>query len=210
MLELVIVAACMVGLGTVMQKIGLDRVGRLMDAWKSPFWDGGTLILASGFLFYLTALQTEPLAIVQPLMNVSIFVIVFIEFVFLKKMPSGYSFHYSLNMKPLAIAAVAGCFFGAGSIMAKIAATGSTLMGTLLNPLYILSLVLAGIGFVIFQWSLKDYKYASHTTAISGTLAIVVPIVAGILFLNETLTVPQLVGVAVITTVAAFLMLKRG
>jgi drug/metabolite transporter (DMT)-like permease len=83
-------------------------------------------------------------------------------------------------------------------------------VGTLLNPLYILSLVLAGIGFVIFQWSLKDYKYASHTTAVSGTLAIVVPIAAGILFLNEILTLPQLVGVAMITAVAAFLMLKRG
>ncbi|MBU5557777.1 MAG: EamA family transporter [Candidatus Aenigmarchaeota archaeon] len=73
----VISAAVLIGLGLFIQKVGIKD--SLRSAIKSPIWIFGTLVGLCGFGFYVVALMSERIAIVQSLMTLSLLVVAIAE-----------------------------------------------------------------------------------------------------------------------------------
>ncbi len=82
-------------------------------------------------------------------------------------------------------------------VMSKVSLNSGFISGVLYNPITYLAGVLGIVGFVIFQKSLYKGKISTITPVMNG-LAILVPIVLAVLFLEESLSTIKIVGVALI------------
>ncbi len=81
---LALLAAIFGGIGLFLQKIGLKKIKKIKNIFFSFKWLSGTLAIVTSFFLYLLALKIGRLVIVQPLINISILILVFLEIVFLK------------------------------------------------------------------------------------------------------------------------------
>jgi len=84
-IELALLAGIFAGFSLFLQKIGLQKVKRWQDTLLSFNWLFGTLLAGVSFIFYLMALRVERIAITQPLVNISVIVLVLLEIKFLKE-----------------------------------------------------------------------------------------------------------------------------
>ena len=87
-IALVMVAAVCIGLGLFLQKRGLAK--GLRAALRSPVWLTGIAVDAAGFGLYILALNFERIAIVQPLMSLSLLVTAVAEMALLGESMSKY------------------------------------------------------------------------------------------------------------------------
>jgi drug/metabolite transporter (DMT)-like permease len=107
-------------------------------------------------------------------------------------------------MKYLLTGALAGALFGTGAIVLKFAVSSAML---LMSPLFWVSIALAATGFWLSQVSIKNEK-ASNVMLMTITAEISLPVIGGILFFGEVLSLPEAVGIVLIVLAAALLILK--
>jgi len=81
---LIIISAIISGLSLFLQKIGFLNVKKGKRVFFSFKWILGTSLMTLSYLIYLIALKFERLVITQPLLNISIIVLVMLEAIFLK------------------------------------------------------------------------------------------------------------------------------
>lgn len=76
-MPLVLVAALLIGIGLLMQKRGLER--GLKAALRSPIWLAGTVVGLGGFGLYILTLNIERVAIIQPMVSLSLLFVALAE-----------------------------------------------------------------------------------------------------------------------------------
>jgi len=90
-----VVATCCYQVGTVMQKVGADRMPRLRlrlgqrdvfrAFFRSPIWLGGIGVTTAGWVLFLKALANAPVSIVQPVLGFGLCLLALFSVVFLKE-----------------------------------------------------------------------------------------------------------------------------
>jgi len=78
-ISLALIAATFSGIALFLQKSGLKKIEKPLDAIKSKEWIIGTVLLLISFIFYISSLRIEKLVIIQPILNFSIIVLIFLE-----------------------------------------------------------------------------------------------------------------------------------
>jgi multidrug transporter EmrE-like cation transporter len=94
-IALSVVATCCYQVGTVMQKIGADRMPRLgltlrqgavyRAFFRSPMWLGGLAFMIAGWVFFLRAIANAPVSIVQPVLGFGLVLLALFSVVFLRE-----------------------------------------------------------------------------------------------------------------------------
>jgi len=92
-IALSLVATCCYQVGTVMQKIGADRMPRIelgrrqshvvRAFFRSPIWLGGIAVMTAGWVLFLKAIANAPVSIVQPVLGLGLCVLALFSVVFL-------------------------------------------------------------------------------------------------------------------------------
>src|SRR5215475_412657 len=90
---LALLATCCYQVGTVMQKLGADRMPRIrlgagqrhvVRAFlRSPIWVGGLAVSACGWALFLKAIANAPVSIVQPVLGFGLCLLALFSVVFL-------------------------------------------------------------------------------------------------------------------------------
>jgi len=110
-------------------------------------------------------------------------------------------------MKYLSLSFLAGIIFGLGSIIMKILLERTEMLSLLINPIFLITMVTGGIGFLIFQISLIKEK-SSHV-ALVGTSSTTITSILGGLLLGEIIGLLELLGIILITLSIFMLILKN-
>jgi multidrug transporter EmrE-like cation transporter len=94
-ITLALVATCCYQLGTVLQKMGADRMPRLgvrgthrhaMRAFlRSPIWLSGLAVSVAGWVLFLKAIANAPVSIVQPVLGFGLCLLAFLSVVLLRE-----------------------------------------------------------------------------------------------------------------------------
>ena len=92
-IALALVATCCYQVGTVMQKLGADRMPRIglgggqrsvVRAFlRSPIWLGGLAVTIAGWVLFLKAIANAPVSIVQPVLGFGLCLLALFSVVFL-------------------------------------------------------------------------------------------------------------------------------
>ena len=90
-----LLATCCYQVGTVMQKVGADRMPRLQlrlgqrDVFRaflrSPIWLGGIGVTIAGWVLFLKAIANAPVSIVQPVLGFGLCLLALFSVVFLRE-----------------------------------------------------------------------------------------------------------------------------
>ena len=83
-LIIVIISTIMSGISLFLQKIGFLTIKKGKKIFFSFKWLLGTVLMLISFFMYLLALKIERIVIIQPLLNISILVLIILEAIFLK------------------------------------------------------------------------------------------------------------------------------
>jgi len=110
-------------------------------------------------------------------------------------------------MKHLFLPFLAGIIFGFGSIIMKILLEKTEILFLLINPIFLITIVSGGIGFLIFQKSLVKEK-SSHVALVSTSSTTIISVLGGLL-LGEAIGLLELLGIILITLSIFMLILKN-
>ena len=110
-------------------------------------------------------------------------------------------------MRYLFLSLLAGTIFGFGSIVMKILTEKTEILFLLIDPIFLITIVSGGIGFLIFQKSLMKEK-GSHVALVSTSSTTVISVLGGFL-LGEIIRPLEFVGIILITISVIILTLKR-
>jgi drug/metabolite transporter (DMT)-like permease len=81
---LAIFSGILVGVSIFLQKMGSNDSSSLVKQLISPKWILGVGIAIVSFVFYLWALSMERISLVQPIINISLIVLIFLEYFIMK------------------------------------------------------------------------------------------------------------------------------
>jgi len=110
-------------------------------------------------------------------------------------------------MKYLFLSFLACTIFGFGSIVMKILLEETEILSLLINPIFLITIISGGVGFLIFQKSLKKEK-GSHVALVSTSSTTTISILGGLL-LGEVIGTLEFLGVILISLSVFMLVLKN-
>jgi multidrug transporter EmrE-like cation transporter len=142
-IALSVVATSCYQVGTVMQKIGADRMPRLgltlrqgevyRAFFRSPMWLGGLAFMIAGWAFFLRAIANAPVSIVQPVLGFGLVLLALFSVVFLRE-----------RLRPVEWAGVALMVFGVVTLGISGSAKTGAPAALSLPALLVVSVVLIG------------------------------------------------------------------
>jgi uncharacterized membrane protein len=81
---LALVSGIIVGVSVFLQKLGVDESNDLFSQIKSFKWLLGAVLAGCSFIIYLWAVSLDRISLIQPIMNISLIVILFLEYAIMK------------------------------------------------------------------------------------------------------------------------------
>ncbi len=109
-------------------------------------------------------------------------------------------------MRYLSLSLLAGIIFGLGSIILKILLKEMEILSLFINPIFIISIISGGIGFLLFQKSLMKEK-GSHAALVSTSSTTIISLLGGF-SLGEIIKTLELLGIVLITVSIIMLILR--